>query len=112
MLKSKIHRATITQTDLEYNGSLTLDRDLIEAANLRPHEKIHVFNLDSGSRLITYVIEGKAGSGEVCLNGAAARLGHRGDKIIIVSFCHLTPEEAENHKPVVVTVDNDNKVCR
>ncbi|MBD3381199.1 MAG: aspartate 1-decarboxylase [candidate division Zixibacteria bacterium] len=110
MLKSKIHRATVTQTDLEYEGSLTLDRDLIEAGGFLPHEKVHVFNIDNGARLETYIIEGKPGSGEVCLNGAAARLGHRGDKVIIVSFCLLTPEEAEGHKPTIVTVDNSNKV--
>jgi len=109
LLKSKIHRATITDADLYYEGSLTVDKSLMEQANMREYEKVHIVNINNGHRLITYLIEGERGSGVICLNGAAARLGHRGDKIIIISYAEFTPEEADKHKPVVILVDEKNK---
>jgi aspartate 1-decarboxylase len=97
MFKSKIHRATITQADLNYVGSLTVDRDLLDAAELRIHEKVQVVNINNGARFETYVIEGERGSGTICMNGACARLGHVGDKVIIMSYAQMTPEEADLH---------------
>jgi len=109
-LKSKIHRAKITQAELHYEGSLTIDTDLMEAADILSYEKVSVVNINNGERFETYVIPGKAGSGIFCLNGAAARKGQVGDKIIIISYCHLTPEEIKTHKPTVVLLDDDNKI--
>ena len=110
LLKSKIHRATVTEADLNYMGSLTLDEDLMDAAGLIEFEKIQVLDITKGSRLETYIIRGKRGSGEVCINGAAAHLIHEGDLVIIVSYCQLTENESLNHKPNIVNVDNENKV--
>ena len=110
LLKSKIHRATITQANLAYEGSLSLDEDLMKAASLLEGEKVHVVNLNNGSRLETYVMKEKPNSGIVCLNGATARLGMPGDKIIIMSFSHFSIQEAEEYKPMVVTVDEHNKI--
>ena len=110
LLKSKIHRATVTEADLNYMGSLTLDEDLMDAAGLIEFEKIQVLDITNGSRLETYIIRGKRGSGEVCINGAAAHLIHEGDLVIIVSYCQLTENESLNHKPNIVNVDNENKV--
>ena len=110
LLKSKIHRATVTEADLNYIGSLTLDEDLMDAAGLKEFEKIQVLDITNGSRLETYIIRGKRGSGEVCINGAAAHLIHEGDLVIIVSYCQLTENESLNHKPNIVNVDNENKV--
>ena len=110
LLKSKIHRATVTEADLNYMGSLTLDEDLIDAAGLKEFEKIQVLDITNGSRLETYIIRGKRGSGKVCINGAAAHLIHEGDLVIIVSYCQLTEDESHNHKPNIVNVDNENKV--
>lgn len=110
MFKSKIHRATITQADLNYVGSLTVDRDLLEAADLRIHEKVQVVNINNGARFETYVIEGERGSGTICMNGACARLGHVGDKVIIMSYAQMTPEEADLHLPKAVMVDDDNRI--
>ena len=110
LLKSKIHRATVTEADLNYMGSLTLDEDLMDAAGLKEFEKIQVLDITNGSRLETYIIRGKRGSGEVCINGAAAHLIHEGDLVIIVSYCQLTENESLNHKPNIVNVDNENKV--
>lgn len=112
MCKSKIHRATITEANLSYAGSLTLDPLLMESADLLDGEKVQVVNLNTGSRLETYVIEGSRGSGTVCLNGAAARLGQAGDKVIIISYCLLPDAEARRHRPKVVHVDEHNGEMR
>ena len=109
LFKSKIHRATLTATDLEYEGSITLDRSLMDAADLRPWEKVQVLNLSNGERLETYVIEGPRGSGEVQLNGPAARLGVPGDRIIVVSYAQYEEEELAGHEPIVVHVDDGNR---
>jgi aspartate 1-decarboxylase len=110
MCKCKLHRATITEANLEYEGSLTVDRDLMDAAGLLTYEKVSVVNINTGSRLDTYVIEGGRGTGVLCLNGAAARLGARGDRVIIIAYASMTPEEAADFKPSMVYVDEDNKV--
>src|SRR3954468_21190519 len=110
MLKSKIHRATVTQADLHYVGSVTLDRDLMEAADLLPGEQVAIVDIDNGARLETYVIEGPRGSGVVGINGAAARLIHQGDLVIIISYCTLTDAEARELRPKVVFVDTDNLI--
>ncbi len=110
LCRAKIHRATVTDADLNYEGSLTIDRDLIDAAGLHIYEKVHVVNVNTGSRLETYVIEGKAGSGTICLNGAAARLGTKGDKIIIIAYGHFHTDEAEKFKPTFILVDDNNKI--
>lgn len=109
VLKSKLHRAVITQAELNYIGSVTIDADLMEAAGLYEYEHVHIVNVNSGSRIETYVIEGERGSGVICLNGAAARSGQRGDHVIIMSYADMTPEELEQHAPMVVFVDEDNK---
>jgi len=110
LLKAKIHRATVTEANLEYEGSISIDKDLLEATGMIGYEKVHVLNINTGARLETYIIEGEAGSGVICLNGAAARLGQKGDKVIIIAYCSLTVEEAKNHKPKVVLVDSDNRI--
>jgi aspartate 1-decarboxylase len=110
LCRAKIHRATITEANLDYEGSITLDRALIEAAGFYLHEKVQVVNLNNGSRLETYVIEAPAESGTVCLNGAAARLGLVGDRVIVMAFGHFTPEEARAFKPRLIHVDNNNRV--
>jgi len=110
MLKSKIHSATLTETELEYEGSVTIDRALMEAADLAPFEKVLVANLSNGDRLETYVIEGKPGSGTICLNGAAARRAQSGDRIIIMSFCLVEDGESKNWQPTVVVVDEKNRI--
>ena len=112
MLKSKIHRATVTDCDLHYAGSITIDSELMEAADLLPNELVHVLDVDNGSRFETYVIEGARGSGEIQANGAAARLVHRGDRVIIVAYGQYAEEELEHHAPRVVHVDTDNRVVR
>jgi aspartate 1-decarboxylase len=112
VLKSKIHRATITGTDLHYEGSLTLDSLLLEAAQLVPFEKVDVVNINNGSRLQTYVIAGPAGSGIVQLNGAAARWGAPGDLVIILTYASVDPSEAKAHKPRIVHVDERNRIVR
>ena len=110
-LRSKIHRATITQTDLHYEGSLTLDRDLMDAASIADHEVIHVVNVNNGERFTTYAIEGARGSGIVGLNGAAARLGMPGDLVIIMTFRYAeVPDGATAPTPIVAPVDEDNRV--
>lgn len=109
-LKSKIHRAKITQAELHYEGSLTIDTELMKAADIALYEKVSVVNINNGERFETYVIPGEAGSGTICLNGAAARKGQVGDLIIIISYCHLTPDEMSTHKPTVVLVDENNKI--
>lgn len=109
LCRAKIHRATVTEADLNYEGSITIDRDLVEAAGLVPYEKVHVLDINTGARIETYVIEGAAGSGTICLNGAAARLGAKGDKIIILAYGQFTREEARGFKPVIIYVDENNK---
>ena len=110
MMKSKIHRATVTGADLHYVGSLTVDLDLMDAADLIPNEKVQVVNVDTGGRLETYVIPGDRGSGTICLNGAAARLSQPGDRVIVISYAQLTDAEARAFVPTVVFVDAENQV--
>jgi aspartate 1-decarboxylase len=112
MLKSKIHRATVTDCDLHYAGSITIDPELMQAADLLPNELVHVLDIDNGERLETYVIEGTRGSREMQVNGAAARLVHRGDRIIVVAYGLYSEEELEAHEPRVVHVDADNEIVR
>ncbi|MHA6533339.1 aspartate 1-decarboxylase [Paenibacillus sp. BAC0078] len=109
MMKSKIHRATVTEANLNYVGSITIDEDLMEAADLLENEKVQIVDNNNGSRLETYVIPGPRGSGVICLNGAAARLVQPGDTVIIISYAMLSSEELAAHKPTVVFVDTDNK---
>lgn len=110
MLKSKIHRATVTQADLNYVGSITVDKDLMDAANILEYEKVDIVDIDNGNRLQTYVIAGEKGSKIICLNGAAARCVQPNDKIIIMCYCEMDKEEYENHKPQVVFVNEDNSI--
>ncbi len=110
MLKSKIHRATVTQADLHYVGSVTLDPDLMDAANLLPNELVHIVDINNGSRLETYVLEGERGTGMVKINGAAARLVHTGDLVIIIGYGVVADERARDVKPRVVFVDEHNRV--
>ncbi len=111
MLKSKVHRVTVTGSDLDYVGSITMDADLLEAADIREHELVHVLDIDNGNRFETYTIAGLRGSGEVCVNGAAARLVHSGDKVIVVSYAEYEESELENgHEPRVVHVDAANAI--
>lgn len=112
VLKSKIHRAVITQAELDYIGSITIDENLMDAAGICEYEHVHIVNVNSGSRIETYVIAGERGSGVICLNGAAARSGQRGDCIIIMSYADMTPEEIKNNPPRVVFVDGQNKAVR
>jgi len=112
MLKSKIHRAAVTEAELNYVGSITIDEKLMEAANLYEYERVHVVNINSGSRMETYVIAGERDSGVICLNGAAARLGQKGDKVIIMSYAYMTPEEAAKAAPKVVLVNDKNELVR
>ncbi|MEU7820254.1 aspartate 1-decarboxylase [Catellatospora sp. NPDC049111] len=111
MLKSKVHRATVTQAELHYVGSLTLDPDLMDAADLLPGELIHVLDVTNGARLETYVIEGERGSGVVCVNGAAAHLIHPGDLVIIAAYAMMSDDEARDSKPKVVFVDEANRIA-
>lgn len=106
MLKSKIHRATITDSNIDYEGSITIDRKLMEEADILPYEQVQVLDINSGSRFTTYAIEG--GPGEICINGAAARLVSVGDLVIILSYCHLNDEEARSSRPTLVHVDANN----
>jgi aspartate 1-decarboxylase len=110
MLKSKIHRATVTGSDLHYVGSITIDADLLEAADVLEHELVHVLDLDNGARFETYTIAGARGSGELKLNGAAARLVHTGDTVIVVSYATYDERELERHEPRVVHVDQENRI--
>ena len=111
MLRSKIHRATLTGTELDYEGSIAIDRTLIEAADLLPGEQVHVLNLSNAQRLITYVIEAPAGSGTIMLNGPAARLGAVGDKVVILAYCAVDGQEARELKPKIVHVDEKNRLA-
>lgn len=110
MLKSKIHRATVTQAELNYVGSITIAEDLMEAAGIFEYEKVQIADIDNGARFETYVIAGEAKSGVICLNGAAARMVSTGDKVIIMSYAQMTPEESRQNPPKVVFVDEENKI--
>lgn len=112
LLKSKIHRATVTQADIDYIGSITIDKKLMDGAGLLEYEQVYIADIDNGSRLVTYVIAGEAGSGTICINGAGAKLVGKGDKIIIMAYCQVDEINAENHKPVVVFVDGYNTICK
>ena len=112
MLKSKIHRATVTQSALDYIGSITVDETLMEAAGLTEYEKVEIADVDNGARFSTYVICGEANSGINCLNGAAARMVSTGDKVIIMSYAQMTPEEIKENPPKVVFVNDDNTISR
>jgi len=109
VFKSKIHRATVTHADLEYEGSVTVDSDLLDAAEILPYEAVHIWNVTRGSRLMTYALPGPRGSGAICVNGAAAHLNKPGDMIILATFAEMTREEARRHHPVVVRVDAQNR---
>ena len=110
MMKSKVHRATVTDSDLHYVGSITLDPDLLEAADILEHELVHVLDIDNGARFETYTIAGERGSGVVTINGAAARLVHTGDTVIVVSYAEYENDEAAAHEPRVVHVDEHNRI--
>ncbi|HMA92425.1 MAG TPA: aspartate 1-decarboxylase [Polyangiaceae bacterium] len=109
VFKSKIHRAKVTFADLDYEGSVTIDADLLDAANILPYEAVHIWNVTRGTRLVTYAIEGPRGSGAVCVNGAAAHHNSPGDLVILATFAEMTPEEARLHRPIVVRVDDMNR---
>lgn len=110
LLKSKIHRAIVTEADLEYEGSITVDRNLMDAADFFHYEQVHIFNITNGHRFMTYVIEGKRGSNEICVNGAAAHLAREGDCLIIASFASYNENESKNHAPKLIYVDEDNNI--
>ena len=110
MCKAKLHRATVTQAALDYEGSITIDSQLLSAAGILPFEKVHVVNLNNGARFETYTYEAPAGSGTICLNGAAARLAEVGDRIIIIAYCELEAQEAARHCPTLVLLDDNNQV--
>ena len=112
MLKSKVHRATVTDCDLHYVGSITVDPDLLDAADIREHEQVQVLDVDNGARFETYAIAGRRGSGEVKVNGAAARLVHRGDTVIVLTYASYEDAEVDEHEPLVVHVDRDNRIAR
>lgn len=112
MCKSKIHRATVTGADLNYMGSITVDTDLLEKADILPYEKVQVVNNNNGARLETYTIAGARGSGEICLNGAAARLVQPGDHVIIISYGHYSREDLQQYRPRVIFVDEENRIMK
>ena len=112
LLKSKIHRVTVTEADVEYEGSITIDRNLMDAADLNPFERVDIFNVTNGHRFFTYVIEGERGSNEICVNGAAAHLARRGDSLIIASFASYGEQEWRKHHPKLVYVDAKNRIKR
>ncbi len=108
LMKAKLHRATVTQADLDYEGSIAIDRDLLDAAGILPHEQVDVWNVTNGQRFTTYAISAPRGGRTVGVNGAAARLVQRGDRVIITSFAHMTQEEAERHEPAVIILNERN----
>lgn len=108
MLKSKIHRARVTGANIDYEGSITIDKKLMEAADILPYEQVEVLNINNGARIATYAIEGE--KGEICLNGAAARRGAKGDIVLILSYCHVADGEAQNFIPKLVFVDDKNTI--
>ncbi|ANU23025.1 aspartate 1-decarboxylase [Planococcus donghaensis MPA1U2] len=110
MLNSKIHRATVTEADLNYVGSITIDQDLLDAVGMLPNEKVHIVNNNNGARFETYIIAGERGSGVICVNGAAARLVQRGDIVIILSYAYVMNENARDHKPTVAIMDAENQI--
>ncbi len=112
MLKGKIHRATVMQAELDYVGSITVDSELLEASGILEYEKVQIVDINNGARFETYTIAGEPGSGMICLNGAAARCVQKGDKIIIMAYCQMTPEEVKDHPPRVVFVDDENRISR
>jgi aspartate 1-decarboxylase len=112
MLKSKIHRAHVTDANIDYEGSITIDKRLMEEADILPYEQVQVLNVSNGARFSTYAIEGEEGSGEICLNGAAARMVVRGDIVIILTYCHVNDEEARDIVPKVVHVDAKNAIVK
>lgn len=112
MLKSKIHSATLTGAQLEYEGSIAVDREILEAANILPGEQVHVLNLNNGSRIVTYAIEAPSGSGEMALNGPAARTGLVGDRVIVLAYCEMADADARSFKPKVAWVDAENRLTK
>ena len=110
LFKSKIHRATVTHADLDYEGSVTIDEDLMDAAGIWEYEAIHIWNITRGTRLTTYAIKGARGSGVICINGAAAHLNKPGDKVILATFAEMDEAEARRHVPQVVLVDEENRI--
>jgi aspartate 1-decarboxylase len=112
VFKSKIHRATVTEANLNYTGSITIDRDLMDAAEMVAHQKVQIVNINNGERFETYVIEGRRGSGVICLNGPAARLVQVGDLVIVIAYAAVTPEEARHHQPVICHVDEHNRLVK
>jgi len=112
MLYSKIHRATVTDANLNYVGSITIDSEILKAANLKVGQKVDIVNVNNGERFSTYTIAGEPGGKEICLNGAAARKVHKGDKIIIIAYTELTPKEADEFKPKIVILDDDNEIAQ
>jgi aspartate 1-decarboxylase len=112
MLKAKLHRATITGADLHYEGTIAIDRDLLDASGILPHEQVDVLNITTGGRFTTYAIEAPRGSRAVAVNGAAARLAQIGDKVIVVAYCQVPAEEARNYHPSVVVLGEDNEIAR
>jgi aspartate 1-decarboxylase len=112
MLKAKLHRATVTGADVDYEGSIAIDRDLLDASGILPHEQVDVLNINTGSRFTTYAIEAPRGSAAIAVNGAAARLVQKGDKVIIVAYCQIPAEEARNYHPTVVMLGAGNAIKR
>lgn len=110
MFKSKIHRATVTHADLDYEGSVTIDQDLLDAAGILAHEEVHIWNVTNGARLCTYALSGPRGSGAICVNGAAAHLTRPGDLVILATFAQMSEDEARQHVPLVVRVDAHNRM--
>ncbi|WP_252503418.1 aspartate 1-decarboxylase [Sporosarcina sp. Marseille-Q4943] len=110
MMNSKLHRATVTEANLNYVGSITIDSDLLDAAGMLPNEKVHIVNNNNGARFETYIIAGERGSGVVCVNGAAARLVQEGDIVIIISYVYVSEEEARGHQPTVLLMDDKNRI--
>jgi aspartate 1-decarboxylase len=110
MMKAKLHRATVTEADLNYVGSITIDRELLEKVGILPHEKVQIVNNNNGARLETYVIPGEKGSGVICLNGAAARLVHKGDTVIIISYAMVSEEELDSYKPKIAIMNKKNQI--
>ena len=110
MFRSKIHRAVVTDANLGYEGSVSIDEDLMKAADILPNEEVHIWNVTNGSRLLTYAIAAASGSGSICLNGAAARLASKGDIVILATFADMEEAEARRHAPIVVRVDEQNRI--
>ncbi|MGE5261384.1 MAG: aspartate 1-decarboxylase [Actinomycetota bacterium] len=112
MLKAKLHRATVTGAEMHYEGSIGIDRDLLDASGILPHEQVDVLNINTGGRFTTYVIEAPRGSRHIAVNGAAARLVQKGDRVIIIAYCQIPAEEARNYRPSVVILGDDNRIER